>query len=144
MTVFYNVKPVGVVRSDLRTREEVRDTRIEDHEAAIEVFAEYESGLRDIDGFSHIVVVSWMHESSRKPLLVHPRPKPEQVRGVFATCSPDRPNPIGLTVVELLERQGRLLRVKGLDMIDGTPIVDVKPYTKSFQKAATDYGWLSG
>jgi tRNA-Thr(GGU) m(6)t(6)A37 methyltransferase TsaA len=84
-----------------------------------------------------------MHKASFKTLKVQPIYYTEKLRGVFATRHPDRPNPIGITVVELLERKEHILKVKGIDMLDGTPILDIKPYTKGYQKEPTKLGWLS-
>lgn len=143
MNEFYRIKPIGIIRSSLKTREEVIDSEIDENMGEIEIFEEYEEGLSDLDGFSHIVIVFWMHISSFESLKVRPIYHPEKLRGVFATMHPDRPNPIGLTIVELLERRRNLLRVKGIDMVDGTPILDIKPYTKSYRKVPTKFGWLS-
>ncbi len=138
------VKPIGVVRSSLRTREEVIRSKIEENVAEIEVFEEWKEGLEDLDGFSHIIVVFWMHKSSFRSLLVRPVYHPERQRGVFATRHPDRPNPIGLTAVELLKRDNNVLTVKGVDMIDGTPVLDIKPYTRRDMKDGVKFGWLTG
>jgi len=138
----YKVKPIGIVHSSFKTRKEVIDSTIDENVGEIEIFKEYEDGLSDLGGFSHIVVIFWMHKSSFRSLKVQPIYHPEKLRGVFATRHPDRPNPLGITVVELLERKGNILKVKGVDMINGTPILDIKPYTKSSQKVPTKFGWL--
>lgn len=143
MKKFYKVKPIGIVHFKLKTREELINSKIDENIGEIEIFKEYKKGLCDIDGFSHIAVIFWMHKSSFQSLKVRPIFHPDKLRGVFATRHPDRPNPIGLTIVELLERKGNILKVKGVDMIDGTMVVDIKPYTKSCQKVATKFGWLS-
>jgi len=92
----------------------------------------YENALEGIENFSHVYVISWMHKMSdteRNVLKTHQRGRVDiPLMGVFATRSPLRPNPIGLTIVELLERKGSVLAVKGLDAFDGTTILDVKPY----------------
>jgi tRNA-Thr(GGU) m(6)t(6)A37 methyltransferase TsaA len=84
-----------------------------------------------------------MHKSKFKSLKVQPLYHPEKLRGIFATRHPDRPNPIAMTVLELLERRGNILRVKGIDMLDGTPVLDVKPYSRRDKKDKTVFGWLS-
>lgn len=99
-------------------------------EGVLEILPEFEAGLQDIDGFSHLFVI-WEFDRSKEFELVGTSPADGQVHGVFATRSPRRPNPIGLTVVELLGREGRMLRVRGLDMLDGTPLLDIKPYYAS-------------
>ncbi len=139
----YQVRPVGVVHSSFETEQEVTDSTVDENKGEIEILAEYEGGLTDLEGFSHIVVVCWMHRASFRSLKVRPIRHPESLRGVFATRHPGRPNPIGVTVVRLLERRGRVLKVKGLDMVDGTPVLDVKPYTRTDQKADAEFGWTS-
>jgi len=96
----------------------------------IVITPKYAEGLYQLEDFSHIMVFFWLHLSNLKPpLKVHPRSKPENpLIGVFATRSPSRPNPVGVTTVELLEHKDNMLRVKGLDAICGTPVIDIKPY----------------
>ncbi len=138
----YKVKPIGIVHSSFKTGKEVINSKTNENVGEIEIFKEYEDGLSDLGGFSHIVVIFWMHKSSFRSLKVQPIYHPEKLRGVFATRHPDRPNPLGITIVELLERKGNILKVKGVDMIDGTPILDIKPYTKRDQKVPAEFGWL--
>jgi len=114
--------------------------------AEIEVFEEYAGGLKDIDGFSHIVVLYWLHKSQGYSLLVV-TPWDAKPHGFFTTRSPRRPNPIGLSVVELIERKGNILRVKGIDACDGTPLLDIKPYVPEFDEKEmreVKIGWLEG
>jgi len=95
--------------------------------------------LDDLEGFSHIVILYWMHQTpgGKPPTKVHPMGKQElPLVGLFATRSPRRPNPIGVTTVRLLQRQGNVLKVQGLDAIDGTPVIDIKPYISGFDSAA--------
>lgn len=139
----YKIKPIGTVHSRFHTREEVVNDPAGDREGEIEIFQEYEDGLSDLEGFSHIIVIYWMHKSSFRSLKVRPLYHPDKLRGIFATRHPDRPNPLGLTVVELLERKGRILRIKSIDMLDGTPVVDIKPYTRGDQMKTTKFGWLT-
>lgn len=95
--------------------------------------------LDGLEQFSHIIVLYWMHQvthSDELPLKVHPRGKPElPIAGLFATRSPNRPNPIGKATVRLLERQGNILKVEGLDATDGTPVIDIKPYIPGYDSA---------
>src|SRR5258706_11339331 len=98
-----------------------------DAEGVLEILPEFELGLTDIEGFSHLFVV-WAFDRSEGFELLGTPPIDDRPHGVFATRSPRRPNPIGLTVVELLRREGAVLRVRGLDMLDRTPILDIKPY----------------
>ena len=97
-----------------------------DAEGIFDILPEFEPGLTDIEGFSHLFVL-WVFDRSEGFELLGTPPLDDRPHGVFATRSPRRPNPIGLTVVELLRRDGRSLHVRGVDMLDGTPILDVKP-----------------
>lgn len=139
----YSIKAIGIVHSRFNTREEVINSTADNRIGEIEIFKEYEVGLSDLEGFSHIIVIFWMHKSHFRSLKVRPLYHPEKLRGIFATRHPDRPNPVGFTVVELLKRRGRTLRVKGIDMLDGTPVIDVKPYTRGDQVCPTRLGWLA-
>ena len=109
---------------------------------ALELRAELEPGLTDIEGFSHLYVIWAFDRSVGHDLLATP-PIDDRPHGVFATRSPRRPNPIGLTVVELLSREGAVLRVRGVDMLDGTPILDIKPYLSSIPQERIRRGWLA-
>jgi tRNA-Thr(GGU) m(6)t(6)A37 methyltransferase TsaA len=112
-----------------------------DAEGVLELLPDYEQGLTDIDGFSHVFVVWAFDRSDGFDLLVTP-PTDTRAHGVFATRSPRRPNPIGLTVVRLVRREGRVLHVVGVDMVDGTPILDIKPYLSSIPAEQVQRGWL--
>lgn len=123
------LRPIGVVRSP------VSEKGLRDFSSVVSTIVlreEFAEALDGIEGFSHIVVLYWFHLSEEPTSLkVHPRGDPmNPLRGIFATCSPVRPNPLGMTTVRLLERQGNKLRVRGLDAIDGTPVVDIKPYIR--------------
>ena len=99
--------------------------------ASIHIFPEWGPALEGIEGFSHLFVIFWLHRVHGTPeaLRIHPRGRPDLPRvGLFATRTPRRPNPIGLAVVELLERQDTTLVVQGLDAYNGTPVLDLKPY----------------
>ena len=102
---------------------------------------EFEAGL-DIEGFSHLIVIWTFHRSEGFNLMVTP-PSDDRPHGVFATRAPRRPNPIGLTIVELLRRDGPVLRVRGLDMLEGTPILDIKPYLSNIPEERLRRGWLA-
>jgi tRNA-Thr(GGU) m(6)t(6)A37 methyltransferase TsaA len=111
-------------------------------EGVLRILPEYEAGLTDIDGFSHLFVL-WEFSRSDGFELVGRPPCDDRAHGVFATRSPYRPNPIGLTVVELLRRDGPDLHVRGVDMLDGTPILDIKPYLSSVPEEKLRRGWLA-
>ena len=113
-----------------------------DAEGAIELLREYEPGLKDIEGFSHLFVLWEFDRADGFDLIAHPPADAGRPHGVFSTRSPRRPNPIGLTVVELLGREGTSLRVRGVDMLDGTPVLDIKPYLSSVPAEKMRRGWL--
>lgn len=123
------LRPIGVVRNEVPGPERAQ---WEGLVSEIVVDEEWAEALEGIGGFSHLVVLFWMGTSRRKtppPSKVHPQSRMDlPLVGVFATRSPVRPNPIGLTTVELLEHRGNILTVKGLDAFDGTPVLDIKPY----------------
>jgi len=120
--------PIGFVRRKAKG-EDVKDKSLV---CSIIVKKGYERALDGIEDFSHIYVIFWMHEignTERRTLKTHPRGRMDlPLLGVFATRSPLRPNPIGLTIAELSGRKGNILTVRGLDAFDGTPVIDVKPY----------------
>jgi tRNA-Thr(GGU) m(6)t(6)A37 methyltransferase TsaA len=111
-------------------------------EGIIEVDAPLEAGLQDIEGFSHLYVIWLFHRAEGCDLVARP-PADDRPHGVFATRSPRRPNPLGLTVVELLRRDGRRLHVRGVDMLDGSPVLDIKPYLSSVTEDRIRRGWLA-
>lgn len=141
-------KPIGVVHSPFRSREDIepmRNTRsrgFQNVRGEIEVFPPYEEGLKDISGFSHLIVLFVFHQSQAGRLLVRP-PGQRSVRGVFATRSPHRPNPIGMTVVKLRKRRGNVLEISGLDIVEGSPVLDIKPYTPKDRKSSIRTGFLA-
>jgi tRNA-Thr(GGU) m(6)t(6)A37 methyltransferase TsaA len=140
------LRPIGVVRSPHHDTSDIPKGPGAKHRAekTLELRPELEEGLRDIEGFSHLFVLWVFHRSEGFDLVQHVPLDERQPHGVFSTRSPRRPNPIGLTVVELLGREGHVLRVRGLDMLDGTPILDVKPYLSSVPSDALRRGWIEG
>lgn len=139
-----SMQPIGYVRSPYTDTHEIPKGLGAKHEAegVLDIRAEFEPGLTDIEGFSHLYVI-WAFDRSEGFNLVVTPPSDVQPHGVFATRSPRRPNPIGLTVVELLYREGTVLRVRGIDMLDGTPILDIKPYLSSVPPERLRRGWLA-
>src|SRR5512143_3641536 len=123
------MRPIGYVSSPYKSTSDVPRGLGAKHDALgeLKILSEFEPGLTDIEGFSHLYVI-WAFDRSEGCELVGAPPSDNRPHGVFATRSPRRPNPIGLTVVELLGRDGPNLRVRGVDMLDGTPIPDIKPY----------------
>jgi tRNA (adenine37-N6)-methyltransferase len=112
-----------------------------DAEGVIELRPDLEPGLQDIDGFSHLFVI-WVFDRADGYDLIARPPTDDREHGVFASRSPRRPNPLALTVVELLRRDGRRLHVRGVDMLDGTPVLDIKPYLSSVPADRIRRGWL--
>ena len=140
----FTPQPIGVVRSPYTNTKQVPKGLGAKHEVdgVLEILPEFELGLTDVEGFSHLIVL-WTFDRSQGFELLGTPPCDNQPHGVFATRSPRRPNPIGLTVVELLRRDGRSLHVRGVDMLDGTPILDIKPYLSSVPSGKLKRGWLA-
>lgn len=140
----FSMMPIGYVRSAYKnTREVPRGLGTKhDAEGVLEINPELEAGLTDIEGFSHLFVI-WIFNRSEGFELLGKPPGDNRPHGVFATRSPKRPNPIGLTVVELLRREGSRLHVRGIDMLDKTPILDIKPYLSGVPKQELRRGWLA-
>jgi len=141
----FTAQPIGFIRSPYRETSAIPKGLGAKHDAegAIELLREFEPGLKDIEGFSHLYVLWEFDRSDGFDLIAHPPTDEKRPHGVFATRSPRRPNPIGLTVVELLAREGATLRVRGLDMLDGTPVLDIKPYLSSIPEERLKRGWLA-
>jgi tRNA (adenine37-N6)-methyltransferase len=140
----FSMQPIGYVRSPHQSTQDVPKGLGAKHEAegTLEILPEFEAGLADIDGFSHLIVL-WVFDRAEGFSLTATPPSDNRPHGIFATRAPHRPNPIGLTVVELLSREGRMLRVRGVDMLNGTPILDIKPYLSNVPPERLRRGWLS-
>lgn len=139
----FSPRAIGYVRSPYKNTHEIPKGLGAKHEAEgiIEIATEFELGLTDVEGFSHLFIL-WCFDRSEGFELMGSPPFDTMPHGVFATRSPLRPNPIGLTVVELLRRDGRNLHVRGVDMLDGTPVLDIKPYMSSIPAEKLKRGWL--
>jgi tRNA-Thr(GGU) m(6)t(6)A37 methyltransferase TsaA len=137
-------RPIGFVSSPYQQSTEIPKGLNAKHEAegVLKVLPEFEVGLTDIEGFSHLFVI-WEFDKSQDFDLIGRPPADDRPHGVFATRSPRRPNPIGLTVVALLRRENGMLYVRGVDMLDGTPILDIKPYLSSIPPEMLRRGWLA-
>lgn len=137
------LKPIGIIRSPYKTKEEIPIQAYRSEEVGeIELFKEYEEGLKDIEGFSHIVILYIFHKSQGYSLHVKPY-LDTNLRGLFTTRYPDRPNPIGISTVKLLGREGNILRIQGMDVLDGTPLIDIKPFVPKFDdREGVRFGWL--
>ena len=139
-----SMEPIGYVRSPYKDTQQIPKGLGAKHgaEGFLEIREEFEPGLTDIEGFSHLVVI-WEFDRSEGFELLGKPPTDDRPHGVFATRSPRRPNPIGLTVVELLSRDGAILSIRGIDMLDGTPILDIKPYLSNVPPERLLRGWLA-
>ena len=136
-------KPIGVIRSEHHTAEKtpIQPTYAKGCKGRVEIFPEFAKGLQDLDGFSHVYLIYHFHQSGSARLTVKPFLQDVE-RGVFATRAPCRPNAIGLSVVELVSREGNVLYLDGVDILDGTPLLDIKPYTAKFDCIETTCnGW---
>ena len=137
-------KPIGVIHSPFK---EPKGTPIQPAGAKgsrgmVEVFPEYAKGLKDIDGFSHIILIYHFHLSHEPSLEAKPY-MDNEAHGVFAMRGPSRPNPIGISVVRLAKVEERILHVQDIDIVDGTPLLDIKPYVPEFDiREAEKIGWL--
>jgi tRNA-Thr(GGU) m(6)t(6)A37 methyltransferase TsaA len=140
----FTFQPIGYVRSRYTDTKEIPKGLGAKHEAEgiLEIRREFEAGLTDIEGFSHLYVI-WAFDRSAGFELLGTPPSDNRPHGVFATRSPRRPNAIGLTVVELLHRDGANLQVRGIDMLEGTPILDIKPYLSNVPPERLRRGWLA-
>ena len=144
MSESLTMRSIGFVRSPYTDTSQIPKGCGAQHEAkgVLEILPEFEDGLMDIEGFSHLFVIWAFDRAKGYDLLVTP-PTDTQPHGVFATRSPRRPSPIGLTVVRLLGREGCHLQVVGVDMLDGTPILDLKPYLSGVPPDELKRGWLA-
>jgi tRNA-Thr(GGU) m(6)t(6)A37 methyltransferase TsaA len=138
----YLMRPIGVIHSPFTdiTKTPIQASR-SDASGFVEIYPEFAEGLQDLEGFSHIILIYVFHESTDFSLLVKPF-LDDQLRGLFATRYPARPNQVGLSVVKLISHIGPVLQVEGMDMLDGTPLLDIKPYVSDFDvRTATRSGW---
>lgn len=143
MAITYH--PIGVIHSPFTTTEgmPIQPTGASGIEGTVEVFEEYAEGLKDLSGFSHIMLLYHFHQSSGYKLTVKPF-LDDADHGLFATRAPRRPNRIGLSVVKLTRVDGRTLYIENVDVLDGTPLLDIKPYVPEFDNHPADrIGWLT-
>jgi tRNA-Thr(GGU) m(6)t(6)A37 methyltransferase TsaA len=138
------MQPIGYARTPYTNTKEIPKGPGAKHDALgiLELRPEFAPGLTDIEGFSHLYII-WVFDRAEGFDLLGMPPTDNRVHGVFATRSPRRPNPIGLTVVELQRRAGGLLHLKGVDMLDGTPILDIKPYLSNVPVDQLRRGWMA-
>ncbi len=129
-------KPIGIVKCNIKDRTNApRHFSVSCERGVIEVFPQYQEGLYRIEEREKIAVIFYFHKSEKNPPLIQESATGSGTKGVFNLCSPERPNPIGFSILKLLKVEGNKLYVEGLDMIDGTPIIDIKPFKPSWESA---------
>jgi len=139
------VKPIGIIHSPFKSKKETPIQPFKSRAIGrVEVYKKYQKGLKDIEGFSHVILIYKFHKSKGYKLLVKPF-LDDKPKGLFGTRYPRRPNQIGITVVKLLGRKNNVLTVKGIDIIDKAPLLDIKPYVPEFTTTTkVKVGWLRG
>jgi tRNA-Thr(GGU) m(6)t(6)A37 methyltransferase TsaA len=143
MAIAYH--PIGIIHSPFEGTEDVpiQPAAASGIRGRVELFAEFAPGLKDLDGFSHIILIYHLHLVGQPRLTVVPF-LDQVARGLFATRAPCRPNPIGLSIVRLLGVEGNILAIENVDIVDGTPLLDIKPYVPQFDRVdAERTGWLA-
>jgi len=141
--ITYN--PIGVVHSPFKEPKNVpiQASASKDNAGTIEIYPEYVEGLKDLEGFSHIIVLYHFHLINKSSLLVKPF-LDDKMHGIFATRAPARPNPIGLSILQLKSVKDNILEVQGIDILDGTPVLDIKPYVPKFDhRDNCKIGWFT-
>jgi tRNA-Thr(GGU) m(6)t(6)A37 methyltransferase TsaA len=140
-------KPIGIIHSPFKepVGMPIQPAGAKGIKGTIEIFEEFKEGLKDLDGFSHIVLIFHFHLSKSFKLLVHPYME-DKIRGVFATRAPRRPNQIGMSIVRLDKIEDNILHISNVDIIDGTPLLDIKPFVPGFDcfdiNKDSKIGWL--
>jgi tRNA-Thr(GGU) m(6)t(6)A37 methyltransferase TsaA len=137
-------QPIGIVHSPFEGvgKVPIQPTAAAGIRATVTVFDQFAAGLKDLEGFSHVILLYHFHRITQTRLTVIPF-MDDQPRGVFATRAPSRPNPIGLSIVKLLGIEGTVLHIENVDIVDGTPLLDIKPYVPQFDHhQAERTGWL--
>ena len=137
-------KPIGIIHSPFKepSGTPIQSAGASGVEGRVELFPEYAKGLKDIEGFSHIILIYHFHLSGKVSLEVVPY-MDNRLHGLFATRAPARPNPIGISIVKLLKVQGVMLYVRDVDIVDSTPLLDIKPYVPDFDLREARIGWLA-
>jgi tRNA (adenine37-N6)-methyltransferase len=140
----YTFKPIGTIRSPYHSKQgmPIQGVFEPEGEGLVEVFEPYVPGLQDLEGFSHLILIYVFHLSEGFELQCRPYME-ERLHGVFSTRAPRRPNPVGFSVVKLLTREGSILHISEVDVIDGTPLLDIKPYVPRFdERLGAQVGWM--
>jgi len=139
------LKPIGIIHSPFKTKDEcpIQGANASDSEGSVEVFIEYQDGLKDIELFSHIILL-YLFDRAGEVKLIRQTFLDDEPHGVFACRHPCRPNGIGLSVVKLIKREKNVLKVGGIDVLDGTPLIDIKPYVPRFDNVPdAREGWVA-
>lgn len=138
-------KPIGIINTEFKSKINVPiQPRFSKVKGTVKIFPEFVDGLKDLKRFSHIILIYYFHKSKGFDIEVKPF-LDDKKRGVFATRAPRRPNNIGISIVELEKIENNILHVKGVDILDNTPLLDIKPYIKDFDvKANAKEGWITG
>ena len=142
MNIQYN--PIGTVNTPFKNLNSIptQPSKAKGVEGTIDIFSEFSQGLKDLENFSHIILLCHLHRTKKHNLIVTPSGRKKQ-RGLFATRSPNRPNPIGLSIVRLNQIQDNMLMITDLDILDGTPLLDIKPYFGEYQIIESlKIGWM--
>jgi tRNA-Thr(GGU) m(6)t(6)A37 methyltransferase TsaA len=142
MNVVY--KPIGIIHSPFNNLEEmpIQPSSDASRPGTVEIYPEFVDGLKDLEGFSHIYLIYHLHKVNKSRLVVTPFLDKEP-HGIFATRAPSRPNPIGLSLVKIVGLEGNLIHVDQVDVLDGTPLLDIKPYVPEFENVDfVQIGWL--
>lgn len=138
------LKPIGFIHTPFQQAAgtPIQPSMAEGVQGTVELWPQYAAGLKDLDGFDRIWLLYWFHRAAKPKLIVRPY-MDENEHGVFATRAPSRPNPIGMSSVRLLAVEGNILRIADVDILDGTPLLDIKPYAPLFDHfPVTRSGWL--
>ena len=139
-----NIAPIGIIETpfdDLKGMP-IQPSGAEKIQGTVIIDKEYEEGLSDLEGFSHIILLYHFHKSKGYNLMVKPF-MDDQQRGLFSTRAPRRPNPIGLSIVQLINIDNNKISIQGIDVLNGTPLIDIKPYVPGFDaREVTKLGWL--
>ncbi len=141
-----NLKPIGFIKTPFLTKEgmPIQPTGAKGIKGTIEIDPKYVEGLADLDGFSHIILIYHFHLSKKYELTVKPF-MDDELHGIFSTRAPKRPNPIGFSVVQLNKMEGNILYIENIDVLDGTPLLDIKPFIPDVDSPDVQkLGWLEG
>jgi tRNA-Thr(GGU) m(6)t(6)A37 methyltransferase TsaA len=139
-------KPIGIIHSPYQSLSgmPIQPAGAEGVAGTVEIDAQYREGIKDLSGFSHIILIYHFHMAKSPSLLIRPY-MDDEPHGIFATRYPDRPNPIGISVVRLVKVEECVLHIEDVDILDGTPLLDIKPYVPEFDvRLVESIGWLSG